>query len=238
MNLSVRPTVCRSRAFELCSSITGVACGLVPTKASLPPAMVQWSRIGLHLRSPAKRYGRSPRTREERCGLARGEMASTHSPIQDLATLLCRMDCRATISAALSFTGLGTYGRQVSIWFFQFQATTLSLKPAEEEFVVPRSYVLPSGTEGLRFSRGRIPNALLDSRGTVWFASDRGAAFIETPSSPPEEASDAPMPIIRSVVIDDSILPVAAQIEDTCRARVRWSFHSAPIISVPSSMCC
>ena len=73
--------------------------------------------------------------------------------------------------------------------------------------LIPRSYVLPSSAEGLRFTRGRVLSGAIDARGTVWFASDRGIAFIDESPYPSNTAIDVPMPVIRSVVVDHSILP-------------------------------
>jgi len=95
---------------------------------------------------------------------------------------------------------------------FSVPTASLSSDRAKWDFVVPRSYVLPSGTEGIRFTRGRMQSSLLDSHGLVWFASDRGAAYITTPLSPTSEVSDEPRPSIRSVINDNSILPVSASI--------------------------
>ena len=95
---------------------------------------------------------------------------------------------------------------------FSFPTSSIAFKRSEGDFVVPRSYVLPSGTEGLTFTRGRIQNALLDSHGTVWFASDHGAAFIDTPAHSPDNSSDDPIPAIRSMIIDNSFIPVSAKI--------------------------
>jgi len=96
---------------------------------------------------------------------------------------------------------------------FSIPADSISSKRAEGDIVVPRSYVLPSDAAGLRFTRGRIQSALRDGRGAIWFASDRGIAFIDTPSGPPAKHSDEPVPVLRSVVVDDSILPVSSQIK-------------------------
>jgi signal transduction histidine kinase len=96
---------------------------------------------------------------------------------------------------------------------FSIPVSRAASKLDEGDFAVPRSYILPSGTEGLRFTRGRIPNALLDSHGTVWFASDHGVAFIDNSTNLRDEISDEPTPIIRSVLIDNSFLPVSAQIK-------------------------
>lgn len=96
---------------------------------------------------------------------------------------------------------------------FSIPASSIASKRSEEDFVVPRSYVLPSGTEGLIFTRGRIQSALLDSHGTVWFASDHGVAFIDTPAHLPDKGSDEPIPTIRSMIIDNSFIPVSAKIK-------------------------
>jgi signal transduction histidine kinase/ligand-binding sensor domain-containing protein len=96
---------------------------------------------------------------------------------------------------------------------FSIPAASIPSNRAEGDIVVPRSYVLPSDAAGLRFTRGRIQSVLLDSRGTIWFASDRGVAFTDTPPGPPDEHSDEPVPILRSVVIDNSILPLSKQIK-------------------------
>ena len=41
--------------------------------------------------------------------------------------------------------------------------------------VLARRYPLPRGAEDLRFTTGRFPNALVDARGTVWFAYHHAA---------------------------------------------------------------
>ncbi len=96
---------------------------------------------------------------------------------------------------------------------FSIPASSIDSKQSEEDFVVPRSYVLPTGTEGITFTRGRIQSALLDSHGTVWFASDRGAAFIVTPVHSTDKSSDEPIPAIRSMIIDNSFIPISAKIK-------------------------
>ena len=76
----------------------------------------------------------------------------------------------------------------------------------EKDFVTPISYVLPSSAEGLRFTRGRIPSAALDARGAVWFATDRGAIFIDNPISSSHGSDYAPTPVVESIIVDNSIL--------------------------------
>jgi len=80
-------------------------------------------------------------------------------------------------------------------------------------FVIPRSYTLPSGAEGLRFTRGRFPGALIDAKGSVWFATDQGAAMIDKRLKPAVEMKDEPMPVIQSLIVDNSILNAAAVIK-------------------------
>ena len=96
---------------------------------------------------------------------------------------------------------------------FSIPASSIASKRSDEDFVVPRSYVLPSGTEGLTFTRGRIQSALLDHYGTVWFASDHGVAYIDTSAHTPDKSSDEPIPTIRSMIIDNSFIPVSAKIQ-------------------------
>jgi signal transduction histidine kinase/ligand-binding sensor domain-containing protein len=80
-------------------------------------------------------------------------------------------------------------------------------------FVIPRSFTLPSGVEGLRFTRGRFPGALLDADGSVWFATDQGAAMIDERLSSTAEIKDKPTPVIQSIAVDNSILAVAPSIQ-------------------------
>jgi signal transduction histidine kinase len=75
-------------------------------------------------------------------------------------------------------------------------------------FVIPRSYTLPSEAEGFRFTRGRFPSALVDADGLVWFATDRGAAMIHGLLDSTAEIADEPTPQIQSIIVDNSILPV------------------------------
>ena len=76
----------------------------------------------------------------------------------------------------------------------------------EKDFVTPISYVLPSSAEGLRFTRGRIPSAALDAQGAVWFASDRGAVFVDHPTTSSHGSDYVPTPVVESIIVDNSIL--------------------------------
>jgi signal transduction histidine kinase/ligand-binding sensor domain-containing protein len=79
-------------------------------------------------------------------------------------------------------------------------------------FVIPRSYTLPSDAEGGRFTRGRFPGILLDARGSVWFATDQGAALIDKRWLSTIDFKDEITPLIQSFVIDNSILPATSSI--------------------------
>jgi len=83
----------------------------------------------------------------------------------------------------------------------------------EKDFVLPISYVLPSSAEGLRFTRGRIPNAALDAQGAVWFATDRGAVFIDHPTSLSHGSDYVPTPVVESIIVDNSILSPTPKIK-------------------------
>lgn len=80
-------------------------------------------------------------------------------------------------------------------------------------FVIPRSYTLPSNAEGGRFTRGRFPGALLDASGSVWFATDQGAAMISKRSHFTIDFRDELTPLIQSFAIDNSILPATPSIK-------------------------
>ncbi|MGO8756526.1 MAG: two-component regulator propeller domain-containing protein [Terracidiphilus sp.] len=95
---------------------------------------------------------------------------------------------------------------------FSISSPPAAAKRGEKEFIIPRSYVLPSDAEGLRFTRGRISSATLDARGAVWFATDRGAVFIDPPAHSSDGSADEPTPVIRSVAADNSMLSAAAKI--------------------------
>lgn len=95
-------------------------------------------------------------------------------------------------------------------------------------FVIPRSYTLPSGAEGLRFTRGRFPGALLDASGSVWFATDQGAAMIDRGVSSTVGVKDKPTPVIQSIAVDNSILAVTPSIQTQPNPhRIAISFGAA-----------
>ncbi len=83
----------------------------------------------------------------------------------------------------------------------------------EKDFVIPISYVLPNNAEGLRFTRGRIPSTALDARGAVWFASDRGAVFIDRTPTSPHGSDYVPTPVVDSIIVDNSILSPTPKIK-------------------------
>src|SRR5665213_516854 len=70
--------------------------------------------------------------------------------------------------------------------------------------VFARSYPLPKGSEDLRFSGLRFPNVVVDARGTVWFASNRGPMYVERPLPLHNNSADVPTPVITSVVADNA----------------------------------
>ena len=70
--------------------------------------------------------------------------------------------------------------------------------------VFARSYPFPKGGEDLRFSGSRFPNVVVDARGTVWFASNRGPVYVEKPLHSQNNAADGPAPVITSVLADDA----------------------------------
>ena len=72
--------------------------------------------------------------------------------------------------------------------------------------VFARPYLLPRGAEDLRFSAGRFPNALVDARGIVWFATTSGPVYVDTSPSSLNRASDRPVPVITSVLADDAYM--------------------------------
>jgi signal transduction histidine kinase/ligand-binding sensor domain-containing protein len=79
-------------------------------------------------------------------------------------------------------------------------------EPRNTDLVFARPYSLPKGAEDLRFSAGRFPNALIDPRGTVWFASTRGPVYINRSLAASSHASDGPVPVITSVLADDAYI--------------------------------
>jgi signal transduction histidine kinase/ligand-binding sensor domain-containing protein len=74
------------------------------------------------------------------------------------------------------------------------------------DLVFARSYPLPNGAEDLRFSGSRFPNVVVDARGTVWFATNRGPVYIERPLPSLTHPSDGPVPVITSILADDAYL--------------------------------
>jgi len=75
---------------------------------------------------------------------------------------------------------------------------------ASADLVFARSYALPKGGEDLRFSGLRFPNMVVDSRGTVWFASNRGPMYVERPPLQQQNIADVPTPVITSIVADNA----------------------------------
>jgi ligand-binding sensor domain-containing protein/two-component sensor histidine kinase len=74
------------------------------------------------------------------------------------------------------------------------------------EPVFARSYPLPSTAKDLRFSGGRFPNAMVDARNVVWFATNRGAVYVTPQASVADTGDAAPLPVITSVLADDVFL--------------------------------
>jgi signal transduction histidine kinase/ligand-binding sensor domain-containing protein len=79
------------------------------------------------------------------------------------------------------------------------------------DLVFARPYPLPQGAEDLRFTTGRFPNALVDARGIVWFATNRGPVYVDKEAPLLSPASDGPVPVIASVLAGDVYLQGAAQ---------------------------
>lgn len=69
--------------------------------------------------------------------------------------------------------------------------------------VFARPYLLPKGSDDLRFSAGRFPGALADKYGRTWFASNRGPIYVERSVTPAEYTLDRPTAVINSVRSDD-----------------------------------
>ena len=79
-------------------------------------------------------------------------------------------------------------------------------EPRSTRLVLARRYSLPRGAEDLRFTTGRFPNALVDARGIVWFASTRGPVYVDRSLPSLNRASDGPVPFITSVLADDAYI--------------------------------
>ena len=62
-------------------------------------------------------------------------------------------------------------------------------EPRNTDLVFARPYSIPKGAEDLRFSGGRFPNALVEDRGIVWFATTRGPVYVD--SSVPSLSRDS-----------------------------------------------
>jgi signal transduction histidine kinase len=58
----------------------------------------------------------------------------------------------------------------------------------------------------LRFSGGRFPNATVDARNVVWFATNRGPVYITPRVFVTDTGDTAPLPVITSVLADDVFL--------------------------------
>jgi signal transduction histidine kinase/ligand-binding sensor domain-containing protein len=74
------------------------------------------------------------------------------------------------------------------------------------DLVFARSYPLPKGAEDLRFSGSRFPNVVVDARGTVWFATNRGPVYVDRSLPARNNESDGPVPVITSILADDAYL--------------------------------
>jgi signal transduction histidine kinase/ligand-binding sensor domain-containing protein len=79
-------------------------------------------------------------------------------------------------------------------------------EPRNTHLVFARRYPLPRGAEDLRFSTGRFPNALVDARGIVWFATTRGPVYVDRSLPSLDHVSDGPVPVITSVLADDAYI--------------------------------
>jgi signal transduction histidine kinase/ligand-binding sensor domain-containing protein len=84
------------------------------------------------------------------------------------------------------------------------------------DLVFARPYPLPEGAGDLRFTTGRFPNAVVDARGIVWFATNRGPVWVDNgvdKTLPPlNDAADGPIPVIASLLADDVYLPATKPI--------------------------
>jgi ligand-binding sensor domain-containing protein/signal transduction histidine kinase len=80
------------------------------------------------------------------------------------------------------------------------------LRDRDPGLVFARSYPLPEGAEDLRFSEWRFPNIVVDPRGIVWFATNRGPVYVEKSLPSSNQASDRPVPVITSIRADDVYL--------------------------------
>jgi signal transduction histidine kinase/ligand-binding sensor domain-containing protein len=79
-------------------------------------------------------------------------------------------------------------------------------EPRNTDLVFAKPSSLPNGAENLRFSGGRFPNILVDDRGIVWFATTRGPVYIDNSLPVLNRASEAPVPVIVSVLADDAYI--------------------------------
>jgi len=79
-------------------------------------------------------------------------------------------------------------------------------EPRKTDLVFARPYSLPKGAEDLRFSGGRFPNALVDARGIVWFATTRGPVYVARSLPSLSRAPNGPVPVITSVLADDAYI--------------------------------
>jgi signal transduction histidine kinase/ligand-binding sensor domain-containing protein len=106
--------------------------------------------------------------------------------------------------------------KQGTLWISSPEAISsmpVNLQSGESSntgLVFARPYSLPQGAENLRFTTGRFPNTLVDDRGIVWFASNRGPVYVDSAISPLSRASDGPVPVITSVLADDVYLQSTA----------------------------
>jgi len=76
----------------------------------------------------------------------------------------------------------------------------------KDALVFARTYPLPSAAKDLRFSSGRFPNAMVDTRNIVWFATNRGAVYVTRQTSVADTVGATPLPVITSVLADDAFV--------------------------------
>ncbi|SNT10382.1 Two component regulator propeller [Granulicella rosea] len=88
------------------------------------------------------------------------------------------------------------------------------------DLVFARPHPLPRGAENLKFNAGRFPNAVVDDRGIVWFATSSGPVYVD-PSQPTlTHAWDGPVPVITSVLADEAYLQRVSSVRVPPRSKL------------------
>lgn len=93
-------------------------------------------------------------------------------------------------------------------------------EPLNTDIIFAQPHLLPEGAEDLRFSGWRFPNTLVDSRGIVWFATNRGPVYIDRAAPSLNRASDGPVPVITSVLADDAYMQRVPLIKIPSRSKL------------------